>query len=889
MADLEKTVKIIFAGDDRVSPTITGVSGSMDKLSAMANTVADPFARAGEAILKIDAALAALAVGGMAYALKKSVEFETAVVDLTKVVGKEFPDQIKAASLAAIGLSNTYGESSAKILQSTADFAQAGFTTKEAMDLTKVSMDLVIAGGVTAAESSAYLVSILKGFKAPAEDAARVVDILNEVSNKYATDVRQLAIGMADLSPIAKTMGFSMEETAGILTPVIEVFRSGSESAMALKTGLLKLVDDAKPVQEALKSLGISQKDANGQLRSGKDILLDVQKAFQGLADPQKLFVTQQLVGIEQSARMMEVFNALAKTTEVTGVAMKSAGSAAEEVAARLASAQVQINILKVGFENLGIAVGDKFRASAVDIVKGANDISSALSGAVNAGAFDPVFQHIASMNARIGEMLKVIAQNLPAAINQINFGGLLNSLGELGRAFGSWFGEIDLTTVDGLAKALQTVIDIITGVVDVTTGMTEAFGPFVQKIAEFFIALARGDEESKNTLGHILALAMAVESLGLGMVAAVAIMKEYEISMTALFNIVAGGVQLVWNVFQLLGDSVGGVFIVIEGAFLEMIRVLSFGLASLFPAFQDLEAVVTESGKRISGNIDQNGIDAARGLDRMIKGFNELATGAAGTEKPVKAMTETLGQIPIIDVGINTEDAIRNIGKAVTAVKEIPEEKKVAVVPQVNEPAVRQALKVVNETLDDGTVVIRQVGVNASSLDSAKKKIDQAVPKKKTVEVDLETKKLKEQSDIIQKSLEWKAKLDMAEIEAGTKRFQAMFQSIDEGMKGTGDLIGTLFGKLDTATGSKRSDIMDQIDRENKRREQEFDLQQKLVNQQVAMNELKMSKMRGNEDVGIKIEAAGLQPHLEMILWQILEAIQIRANAEQAEFLLGV
>jgi len=38
-----------------------------------------------------------------------------------------------------------------------------------------------------------------------------------------------------------------------------------------------------------------------------------------------------------------------------------------------------------------------------------------------------------------------------------------------------------------------------------------------------------------------------------------------------------------------------------------------------------------------------------------------------------------------------------------------------------------------------------------------------------------------------------------------------------------------------------------------------------------------------------IQISADGLQPHLEMILWEILEKIQIRANENCAEFLLGI
>ena len=53
-------------------------------------------------------------------------------------------------------------------------------------------------------------------------------------------------------------------------------------------------------------------------------------------------------------------------------------------------------------------------------------------------------------------------------------------------------------------------------------------------------------------------------------------------------------------------------------------------------------------------------------------------------------------------------------------------------------------------------------------------------------------------------------------------------------------------------------------------------------------MNELKLKRYRqGN--AAIQISAEGLQPELELILWKILEKIQIRANESGAEFLLGI
>ncbi len=339
-SDLERTVSIIFQGIDKTGNTITGIGRNLDQLSGSIGKVAQPFADLSGAVLKTEAALAALAMGGLAYAYTKSIEFEGAVIDLQKVLGDD-AGSLESATQAAMDLSNQYGVSSTEVLQSTANFKQAGFDIQESMQLTKNALDLVIAGDVEAAEASNLLISALKGFDAPATDAARLIDVLNSVSNEYATNVEELATGMAKLAPIANQTGLSFEETAGLLTPVIEVFRSGDEAATALKTGLLKLVDGTKPVKDALASIGVSQTDLNGNMRSAKDILLDVSKAFGTLDENQKLVVTSQLVGMEQAARMVTVFDNLGKSTEITNVALKATGSAAEEVALRLESGQV--------------------------------------------------------------------------------------------------------------------------------------------------------------------------------------------------------------------------------------------------------------------------------------------------------------------------------------------------------------------------------------------------------------------------------------------------------------------------------------------------------------------------------------------------------------------
>jgi hypothetical protein len=41
--------------------------------------------------------------------------------------------------------------------------------------------------------------------------------------------------------------------------------------------------------------------------------------------------------------------------------------------------------------------------------------------------------------------------------------------------------------------------------------------------------------------------------------------------------------------------------------------------------------------------------------------------------------------------------------------------------------------------------------------------------------------------------------------------------------------------------------------------------------------------------DAMIQIDGAGLQPHLEAFMFEILAAIQVKANAEGQKFLMGI
>lgn len=896
MADLEKTVSIIFSGVDDATKTINQVSRSLDSFAGGIGKATQPLADLASGVLKAEAALAALAAGGLAYAYAKSIQFEGAAIDLKKVIGDEI-EMLDDAADASLKLSNEYGESSSKILQSTADFKQAGFDVQEAMQLTKASMDLVIAGNVEASEASEILIATLKGFDAPASDAARVIDILNEVSNNYATDVEQLGIGMAALSPIAKQMGFSFEETAGILTPVIEVFRSGDEAAIALKTGLLKLVDDSKPVKDALAAIGVSQTDANGKLKSGKEILYEVATAFQDLEPNQKSFITQQLVGINQSARMVEVFDNLSKSTEITSVAMNSAGSAAKEVADRLASGEVAVNRFKTGFENMAIAVGDQFRDAATGTINGATEIENTLTELARGGAFDALLEVVSGLSTDLGNLFMGIAEALPEALGNVDWGGFTDSLeglaSTIGDLFDAAFDGADITTAGGLADAIQQVIDAGTGLTNVTKGILEVFEPFVSAIRSVIDSLAQADPETQEFIGNIGGIAMALTGTA-GVVGALALAEK---GVSALLGMFGGSGTAISSMSTALGTaSTGlGTFSAKLGTVGKLLGAAAAGSLAYetgYAAGELLNEYVPAIGNGVGALIEWS--DELLNWSGTQKSANRIASeNEAFINAQNQAMERSISTVQDLESAIDSDslkiEPMLDVGQVEEDLANIDWDMYENMAPTIT-PTIDMGSamdpdafsgwenmdKEIQETIDKWGLSV-PVEADEASIDKAKRKIEQEFKNASVGPIGVE---VSVESNSVGPAFEDGLK---EHFKDNPLKMDNIF---DPGS------ISDLFDALKENPGAA-SDIRRAIDQAIELQKSLALAQQSYINSQAALLDQQWqmayyTRMTAEGEKTVKIEAQGLEPEMEAFMWKLLKKIQVRANESGAEFLLA-
>ncbi|MDN3521516.1 phage tail tape measure protein [Halomonas ramblicola] len=920
MADLEKTVAIIFEGVDQMGAGVDSATKRIDNLSDNVEAIAAPLATGTKALLAFEAAALTMAVALGSRAYDSAVKFESAQAELAKTLG-ENDGSVDQFTRQITELSNTYGESSTDLLSSMANYKQAGFTAEEALGLVKSGLDLVIAGDLEAAQASEVLVATLKGFKAPASDANQLLEVLNASSNTYATNVDQLSQGMARLSPIADAMGLSFEETAELLIPVIEVFRSGPEAANALRTGLLRLGDDSKPVTAALESIGVAQRDSNGVLRDSSAILLDVANATGDLADSEKLFVAQQLFGIEQSAKMVTVLDSLFGSTVDVNQAMEESASVSEEVAIRLGTAEKAGDRARESFENLARTLGMEFKDEMAGISSAMTDVFIQFESAAADGALDEFFAAITPTLDEIRRLALEVAEALPEALAGADYSGFSQGMAAL-------FGDLENVSVsaddlqrviEALGGTFKSLSEFTAGTIEVFKGVAGALAPVI----EAFLSLDGDTQKLIGTIGGIsLVVGPAAGVLG-GLTKAVS-------ALAGKGGVIALGLPRIRDLVGVLGKNSGlaaVAFIAGESIWEMHKRLEEFNKEPINLSDKlkkDLEEVENIQGDEFSLFNVENlaaGVESLRqhfgwgeeaAEDFQIFGSEaekaaievaNLGGDAEDAEGSIKEMGDTAGDSAekistIKQAAIDAALQVASLGEGEEEIRKLDIAAVDAALSVAKIGETNESINVLSADIDDTSRFVRgldgnliEVGKSISVMGGAAKEAGKDVEDGGEKFSEFEKTLLELESNEKIKAMEFTASIAVAGLEADAQKVEAVMGSLATTVDSTSQVLDGLFsdrfGNDDLSRWDEVS--LDSAIRKQEEAQQEaIGLQNELARQQIASLKARTEAMRNGEGL-IKIDSTGLEPALEMILWEILEKIQLRANAEGAEFLLGL
>ena len=291
-------------------------------------------------------------------------------------------------------------------------------------------------------------------------------------------------------------------------------------------------------------------------------------------------------------------------------------------------------------------------------------------------------------------------------------------------------------------------------------------------------------------------------------------------------------------------------------------------------------EAAITEN--RISYesyfNLLKDPVPVTR-WDGMISRMDELAGNTARASVEVQNLIRSIPENELIvkgDFSFGDDDPIANLkktwdenGNPVFSEIEKKTVKATGVFAEVKDKA-KDAAAGLNELVASGKLTADQLIDVTKNANDFKAKMEEIASNERI------------------KTIEATVSLNIARLETDAERVQAVFASIDTTIGSTGDLLGNLFGLLGDADTYTRMHIQDQIDLENKRRQEALDIQKKLAEAEIARIEAQTRALERGDAI-IRIDGTGLRPHLEAVMWEILKAIRVRANAEFSDYLLGV
>ena len=179
-------------------------------------------------------------------------EFEFVMAKVNAISGAT-ETEFKALSDSAQELGRTTFFTAEQVGQLQLNFSKLGFSAKEIMAAQEATLSLATATGSDLARSATVAASAVRGFGLEASETQRVVDVMAVAFATSALDIEKWQTSMSKVAPIAKSSGFSIEDTAAIMAKLSDAGIEASIAGTSLRNILLKMQD---PSSDLSKSFG---------------------------------------------------------------------------------------------------------------------------------------------------------------------------------------------------------------------------------------------------------------------------------------------------------------------------------------------------------------------------------------------------------------------------------------------------------------------------------------------------------------------------------------------------------------------------------------------------------------------------------------------------------
>lgn len=252
----------------------------------------------------------ALATGGGALYggarfMQTGMEFDTSMSKVQSLARLEIDsEQMQALRAQARKLGAETMFSATEAAQGQGFLAMAGFTPQAILDAMPGMLDIAKAGDMDLARTADISSNILTGMNLEAADMGRVGDILVGTFTRSNTSLEMLGDTMKYVAPVAASVGQDIETVAAMAGKLGDAGIQGSMGGTALRSIINRLSSPPAAAAKALDKLGISAKDAQGNMRGMPDILTELYDKTKMMGDADRAAALKEIAGSEAVSAM---------------------------------------------------------------------------------------------------------------------------------------------------------------------------------------------------------------------------------------------------------------------------------------------------------------------------------------------------------------------------------------------------------------------------------------------------------------------------------------------------------------------------------------------------------------------------------------------------------
>lgn len=479
--------------------------------------------------------------------VKTSSSFESAMSRVQAVSGAS-GGELQKLNKKAQELGATTAWSASEVADGMTEMAKAGWSASDIIDGMAGVLNAASASGEDLAQVSTIVADAITGFGLKAKDASRVADLLTESANAGTIDITDLGESFKYISPIAKTMGFSIEDVTTAISAMSMSGIKGSQAGTSLRTMMARMVKPTDDVKKAMDELGIKLTNSDGSFKSLNTIVAEMRGSFNGMTDEQKTYYATVLAGQDGMSGLLSLLSMTQGEYDKISESMKNCSGVAEDTAkTMLDNFGGQLTILKSSLEGVAIQFGEVILPYFKNFVTWVQRVVLKLQSmtkeqkeqivkwAAFAAAIGPTYQVFGKLTSTIGKLMsafgavpKVIStvqkdfKLLQLGITHIQEGFALSKagfsgLGKEASVLGSFLGGLSAPMIAS-AAAVGVLVAAFTTLwktnEDFRNKMTSTFKEITSSFSSFF----SGISERFNALGiNLESIVNVIKTVWLG------------------------------------------------------------------------------------------------------------------------------------------------------------------------------------------------------------------------------------------------------------------------------------------------------------------------------------------------------------------------------------